>query len=106
MVVSISTRHEGSHMKRSIQAFTPSLIFGLLLAGNAIAAGDLSKDQVKAKLEAAGYTNVSDIRREKGHFDVKAMKDGQEVMLDVDAKTGAITPENEQQEAREHKDKY
>lgn len=92
-------------MKRSIKALAPSLLFGLLLAANASAA-DLSKDQVKAKLEAAGYTNVSDIRREKGHFDVKATKDGQVVMLDVDAKTGAITPENEKQEASEHKDKY
>jgi hypothetical protein len=92
-------------MKRSSQIFAPSLLFGLFLAANASAA-DLSKDQVKAKLEAAGYTNVSDIRREKGHFDAKAMKDGQKVMLDIDAKTGEITPENEEQEAREHKDKY
>ena len=33
------------------------------------------------------------------------MKDGKEVMLDVDAKTGAISPESEEAEAREHKDK-
>ena len=93
-------------MKRSIPILAPSLVFGLLLATNTFAAGDLSKEQVKAKLEAAGYTNVSDIRSEKDHFDAKAMKDGQKVMLDVDAKTGAITPEDEQQEKTEHKDKY
>ena len=92
-------------MKRSIQIIVPS-VFGALLASSAFAAGELSKDQVKTKLEAAGYTNVSHIRREKNHFDAKAMKDGKEVMLDVDAKTGAITTESEEQEAREHKDKY
>jgi len=78
---------------------------GLLLIGSASAAGDLTKDQVKAKLEAAGYTQVASIRREKNHFDATAMKDGQKVMLDVDAKTGAITPENEEAEEHEHSKK-
>jgi hypothetical protein len=40
------------------------------LAGQAGAAEDeLTMDQVKAKIEAAGFTNVSDIRREEDHFD-------------------------------------
>jgi uncharacterized membrane protein YkoI len=52
-------------------------------------------DQVKAKIEAAGFTNVSDIRREEDHFDAKAMKDGKKVILEVDAKTGQITIEYE-----------
>jgi hypothetical protein len=91
-------------MKRSIQFMGPALVFSALLATSALAA-DLTKDQVKAKLEAAGYTNVSGIHKEKNHFDAKAMKDGKEVMLDVDAKSGAITPESEEAEAREHKDK-
>ena len=77
-----------------------ALLFAL--AGQAGAAGDLTKDQVKAKIEAAGYTNVSDIRREEDHFDAKAMKDGKKVALDVDAKTGAITPEDEENEEHEH----
>jgi hypothetical protein len=76
------------------------------LAGPAGAAGELTKDQVKAKIEAAGYTNVSDIRREEDHFDAKATKDGKKVALDVDAKTGAVTPEDEENEEHEHgKDK-
>jgi uncharacterized membrane protein YkoI len=71
------------------------------LAGQAGAEDELTKDQVKAKIEAAGYTNVSDVHREKGHYDAKAVKDGKKVELDVDAKTGAITPEEEE----EHHDK-
>ena len=76
-----------------------AVLFGI--AGQAGAA-NLTKDQVKAKVEAAGYTNVSDIRSEKDHFDVTAMKDGKKVTVDVDAKTGAISPE-EEHEDDEHK---
>ena len=67
-------------------------------------AADLTKDQVKAKVEAAGYTNVSDIRMEEGHYDAKAMKEGKVVYLDIDAKTGAISTEDEEDEKREHHD--
>ena len=68
----------------------------LALAGQAGAADEeLTVDQVKAKIEAAGFTNVSDIRREEDHFDAKAMKDGKKVILEVDARTGTITTEYE-----------
>ena len=77
-------------MKRSIRIIAPAFVFSGLLATSAFAADDLTKDQVKAKLEAAGYTNVSGIHKESNHFD---------------AKTGAITPESEEAEASEHKDK-
>lgn len=90
-------------MNRPLQLIGP--IAGALAliaaAGTASAANaDLTKAQVKAKIEAAGYTNVSDIRREKNHYDAKATKDGQKVSLDVDAKTGEVTPESD--EAEEH----
>jgi len=67
-------------------------------------AGQLNADQVKARIEAAGYTNVQNVRREGDHFDAKATdKNGKRVSLDVDAKTGAVTPEKEgEDEAREH----
>jgi uncharacterized membrane protein YkoI len=79
----------------SITALTgAALLFAL--AGQAGAADEeLTVDQVKAKIEAAGFTNVSDIRREEDHFDAKAMKDGKKVTLEVDAKTGTITTEYE-----------
>jgi len=79
----------------SITALTgAALLFAL--AGQAGAADEeLTVDQVKAKIEAAGYTNVSDIRREEDHFDAKATKDGKKVTLEIDAKTGSITTEYE-----------
>ena len=65
-------------------------------AGQTGAADDeLTADQVKAKIEAAGFTNVSDIRREGDHFDAKALKNGEKVTLEVDAQTGTITAEYE-----------
>jgi uncharacterized membrane protein YkoI len=70
-------------------------------AGQAGAA-TLTQDQVKAKVKEAGYTNVSDIRLEKDHYDVTAMKDGKKVIIDVDAKTGAISPEEEHEENEHH----
>ena len=68
----------------------------LAVAGQASAEDDeLTADQVKAKIEAAGFTNVSDIHREGDHFDAKATKNGEKVTLEVDAKTGTITAEYE-----------
>lgn len=45
------------------------------------------------------------IRREGNHFDAKATnRAGKQVSLDVDAQTGAITPEKEgKDEERKHK---
>ena len=66
------------------------------LSGQPGAADDEhTADQVKAKIEAAGFTNVSDIRREGDHFDAKALKNGEKVTLEVDAQTGTITAEYE-----------
>jgi hypothetical protein len=71
------------------------------------AAADLTAAQVKSRLEAAGYTDVKNIKKEGDHFDAMATgKDGKRVALDVDAQTGAITPETKetkQQEKNEHK---
>jgi hypothetical protein len=86
------------------------LISKLVVAGFAFsaigiaAAADMTRNQVKTKLEAAGYANVQNIRKEGDHFDAKATKDGIQVSLDVDAKTGAITAEKAGAvEEREHK---
>ncbi len=70
------------------------------LAIGIAAAADLTTAQVKSRLEAAGYTNVQNVKKEGYHFNAWATaKDGKRVSLDVDAKTGAITPE----EKNEHK---
>ena len=63
------------------------------LAIDILAAADLTAAQVKSRLEAAGYTNVQDVKKEGDHFDAMAVaRDGKRVSVDVDAKTGAITP--------------
>ena len=90
--------------------FSMLIVVGLALStiGTAVAqnrnADQLNADQVKARIEAAGYTNVQNVRREGDHFDAKATdKNGKQVSLDVDAKTGAVTPEKKgEDEAREH----
>ena len=64
-------------------------------------AGQLHADQVTSWVEAAGYTNVRDVRRDGKHWDAKATnKDGKQVALDVDGKTGAITQASESKEEK------
>ena len=56
-------------------------------------------------MEAAGYTNVQNVKKEGDHFDAKATdKSGKRMALDIDAKTGAIKPEekNDKNERNEH----
>jgi hypothetical protein len=75
---------------------------GLALSAiGTLAAQDATADQVRSWIEAAGYTNVQDIRREGDHFDAKATKDGQQVSLDVDARTGVVTLEEDEEEGEE-----
>jgi len=84
-------------------------INSLIVAGFAlsaigtVAAAELTSAQVWSRLEAAGYTNIQNIHREGDHFGVKATKDGKPVSLDVDAQTGAITPEKGGKDDKQHK---
>lgn len=67
----------------------------LTLGSPALASGpQLSPDQVKGKLEAAGYTNVLDIEYDDGRYEAEATsKAGVAVDLDVDPVTGAVLSE-------------
>ena len=90
-------------MKDYLKLIVASIAFSAI--GIAVAA-DLTAAQVKSRLEAAGYTNVQNVKKEGDHFDAMATaRDGKRMSLDVDAKTGAITPEekNEKSEKNEHK---
>jgi len=78
-----------------ITALTGAALLSALAGQTGAADDELTADQVKAKIEAAGFTNVSDIRREGDHFDAKALKNGEKVTLEVDAQTGTITAEYE-----------
>jgi hypothetical protein len=90
-------------MKDYVKLIVASVAF---FAISIAAAADLTAAQVKSRLEAAGYTNVQNVKKEGDHFDAKATaRDGKRVSLDVDAKTGAITPEDEKEgkdEKHEH----
>jgi len=53
----------------------------------------ISKDQVQQKVEAAGYTNISQIKADDGHLEGKGVKNGQITEFHVDPHSGAITKE-------------
>ena len=47
-------------------------------------------------------TDVENVRREANHWDAKANgKDGKQVSVDVDPKTGTVTPEDEKSGGRQ-----
>jgi uncharacterized membrane protein YkoI len=60
------------------------------------AAAGLTEPQVRAALEAKGYTSVNDVKFKNGMWKADARSaDGQRVDLRIDAKTGEIYPEDE-----------
>ena len=87
-------------MKDYLKLIVASIAFSAI---GIAAAADMTAAQVKSRLEAAGYSNVQNVKKEGDHFDAMATaKDGKRVSLNVDGKTGAITPE-EKNEKHEHK---
>ena len=90
-------------MKDHLKLIVASIAFSAI---GIAAAADLTAAQVKSRLEAAGYTNVQNVKKEGDHFDAMATtREGKRMSLDIDAKTGAITLEekNEKNEKNEHK---
>ena len=66
------------------------------------AAAGLTEPQVRAALEAKGYTSVNDVEFENGMWKADARSaDGQRVDLKIDAKTGEVYPEDEVAELSE-----
>lgn len=68
-------------------------ILCLVLLGVITPAHALSQQELVAKLEAAGYTQVSDINSTPEGMAVKAVKNGREVRLVVDS-SGQIKEQN------------
>lgn len=96
-------------MKDYLKLFVAGIAFSAIVIA---AAQDRSVRQVNADratswIEAAGYTNVENVRREANHWEANATDDdGKQVSVDVDPKSGAVTPEdgNERKdEKHEHK---
>ena len=74
-----------------------SLVLGLVLAGlsgAALAQAGLTQAQVRAQLEAQGYTKVNDVKFEDGVWKADARSaDGNRVDLRIDAATGEVFPD-------------
>lgn len=47
-------------------------------------------DQIAKKLQAAGYSMISEISADDGQWEGKGVRDGKRVKFYVDAKTGAV----------------
>ena len=63
-------------------------------AANPNTAAPLTETQAKAHIEARGFTNVSELKKDvQGMWNAKATKDGQSVQLSIDAR-GQITQHN------------
>lgn len=50
-------------------------------------------EQVKKKLISSGYTSITKIEADDGHWDGEGIKDGQKMKFEVDPKTGDILGE-------------
>jgi Peptidase propeptide and YPEB domain len=77
----------------------PTATFTILLAtlpGLAFAAGNKMTDaQIQQKLQSEGYTNIQITEHAKDHVDVKAAKNGKAEKLAVNPETGAVKPDED-----------
>ncbi|WGD56426.1 PepSY domain-containing protein [Bradyrhizobium sp. CB1650] len=64
----------------------------LAVAGGLSPAQALTKEELAAKLQAAGYSEVSDVKSTAEGMVVQAVKDGKRVRLVVDS-SGQIKPQ-------------
>ncbi|MCC8954618.1 PepSY domain-containing protein [Bradyrhizobium sp. Pear77] len=61
------------------------LILALAIAAGAMPANALTQDELVAKLQAAGYGNISDVKSTAEGMTAKAMKNGKPVRLVIDS---------------------
>ncbi|MGY4574098.1 hypothetical protein QA639_38740 [Bradyrhizobium pachyrhizi] len=61
------------------------LILALAIAGGALPAYALTQDELVAKLQAAGYAQVTDVKSTAEGTTAKAMKNGKPVRLVIDS---------------------
>jgi Peptidase propeptide and YPEB domain len=80
----------------STRAFFQAIACCLVMVSNITAAHALTQQELVAKLEAAGYSQVRDIKSSAEGTSVKATKNGKEVSLVVDS-SGQV---KEQQQSR------
>lgn len=82
-------------MTRAFGFATALLLVGSIAASPALAdqpgADWISADQARSKLMAAGYSSITKIEADDGHWEGEGMKNGQKHEFHVDPHTGAIT---------------
>jgi hypothetical protein len=84
------------HIKKTL-----ALAMAVGLAGSAAALADndipgtdwMPKDQVIQKLETAGYTNITGLQADDGHWEGKGVKNGKITEFHVDPHSGALLKE-------------
>lgn len=69
----------------SARAVSQAVLFALVMVGVFSPAYALTQQELVAKLEAAGYSQIRDIKSTAEGTAVKAMKNGKEVSLVVDS---------------------
>ena len=69
----------------SARALSQAMVCCLLMASTFAPAHALSQKELVAKLEAAGYSQVRDIKSSAEGISVKATKNGKDVSLVVDS---------------------
>jgi len=68
-----------------VRAASIAILYSVVMAGALSPAHALTQQELVAKLEAAGYSQVRDIKSTAEGIAIKAMKDGKEVSLVVDS---------------------
>jgi hypothetical protein len=69
----------------SVRTFAQAVLCSLVVLGVFSPAHALTEQELVAKLESAGYSQIRDIKSTAEGTAVKAMKDGNEVSLVVDS---------------------
>jgi Peptidase propeptide and YPEB domain len=69
----------------SARAVSQALLFSLAMVGVFSSASALTQEELIAKLEAAGYSQIREVKSTAEGTSVKAMKNGKEVSLVVDS---------------------
>jgi hypothetical protein len=69
----------------SVRTVSQAVLFSLAMVGVFSSANALTQQELIAKLESAGYSQIREIKSTAEGTAVKAMKDGKEVSIVVDS---------------------
>lgn len=91
-----TTRNTTAHATVRRALLRTGMFAALAFAGTAAAQDALTEAQVKAMLEAQGYTRINDVKFKDGTWKADARSaDGNRVDLRVDAATGKVYPDTQ-----------